>query len=240
MQASVDTDSQEQFKQTMSDTSLPRDPKVEIQLLLQRIQELVVQNPGAAEEIALATNAIPAARSVRSLLMKNREKISYYSEEWGKAIKPVLDTMIATRNPQHFYLKDFPNLAKKTLYLRIYNSWLWLIDNQDPDGIYQKLKNETEISQAYATGIRIEFKDTAPAVMPAAPVNVSLDSIFKLQNKISEFLEKPLDHDMMFDEKGLSLNQEQIESIEAGLPPKSPPKFNWIVEHDRVRIMRIV
>lgn len=224
----------------MTDSLNQRDPKVEIQLLMARIHELIQQNPDAANEIALATDAIPAAKNIRSLLMKNREKLSYYNEEWAKAIKPTLDKLIETRIPQHFYLKDFPGISKQTLFLRIYNSWLWLRDNQDPEGKYQKLWDETELSKAYSTGVRISPRDATPAVITSAPVNVALDSIAKLQNKITEFLEMALERDCIFDEKGLSLTSEQIEAVEQGLPPKNPPKFNYIIEPNRVRIMRLV
>jgi len=206
---------------------------------LAELQKLLGNDQALADAMAEKLETMPVGIQMRSILMRKRKDLSYYNKPCADALRPILDRMIESREAQEFHISDYPHMSVRTIYLKIYQAWLWLIDHDDPDQKYANLKRDTKIPQKTAY-VRIIFKDSIGSIgtLHAHPVNLDMDHIGKLQAKISDFLDMAITEDTMFDEKKLSLTDEQLATIRdsvAGIP-ESMAKF--MIEPTRIRILR--
>lgn len=182
---------------------------------LEYVRELAIQiqkDPSQRGRVLkLLTGDSNAA--IARLLSIRKHNMPYYKAHFAMELKFILDRMIQSRRTQEFRYIDFPRLSKHSLYLKVYQSFLYLIDHADPDGEYIKLRNDTEIFKS-ENGVRIRCvnKDRAPlnvaeevddAAPPLPPWRVKIDGF--LQNgKVGEKL--------IIDK--LSLTTEQVEDLQ--------------------------
>lgn len=203
--------------------------------LLDDVIKLLGNDVALAERVQQKLEYIPRASSLRKIIVGKRGDQPYYGEKHALALKPVLDDIIATRTPRQFLVAHHPRTSIRTIYLKIYQSWLWLIDNHPEKEKYAKLKEETSLIQR-DSGVRIMFKaDDLIALVPEE-INPAMDNLQKLQNKITEFLEMDITTDILFDEKKLSLTEDQINVIKDSLAGLPNVVIN--IEPNRVRILR--
>ena len=124
----------------------------------------------------------------------------------------------------------------RTLYLRIYQGWLWLNDNHPDKQKYIELKAASQIVQRPRVGVRIKRKGTVDTPLKGEEVEERFDDINRLQNLITEFLETPIEQDSIFEQKNLSLSADNIDKIKDGLAGITG--VISIVETNRVKILR--
>lgn len=166
-----------------------------------------------AERMAARMETSAGGRKLRNLIINRRAEQSYYKEEFALALKPYLDA-IETSNPVLFLKASFGNIAIRTIYLRVYQSWLWLMDHHADKEKYKELKSRFEIQQN-KHDVRIRRKTSvADVTLVGTTQSEQHDDLVPLQNRIDEFLRKEmvLEHEL-FEENNLSLNQESIDVI---------------------------
>lgn len=211
----------------------PINKEIAILSLMQDIHKLLGTDAALASSVAEKLDTLEAGRNLRKMLVTRRADQPYYNERSGLALKPILDSIIETRNAYELRLADNPRLTVRTLYLKVYQAWLWLIDNHTDRDKYAQLKAECQIQQRPNSGVRIIYRVGAivgSAVLP------ELDDLNKLQNKITKFIEEPIETDKMFEQDKLSLNPEQIELLSTSL--RSIPDVRFNITASKVKILR--
>lgn len=209
---------------------------------LSEIQKLLAGDQNLADNLADKLEVLSVGKDLRSLLMSRRTELSYYNEKCGLELMPILDRMIETKLPQEFKTSTHIGMSVRTLYLKVYQPWLWLIDkhpNLEYRTRYSNLRRDTKISQM-KSAVRIRYRNAVGENLIADIVNENLEGIVKLQKRISDFLELDITQDTMLDEKNLSLSDEQIDAIKDSLAGIPEDKLKLIVDHSRLRILRKV
>jgi hypothetical protein len=209
---------------------------------LTEIQRLLAGDQNLANELADKLEVLSVGKDLRGLLMSRRSELSYYNEKCGMELAPILEQMLQSRLPQEFKVSTHPGMSVRTLYLKVYQPWLWLMDKH-PDPVsrakYSNLRRDTKISQM-KHAVRIRFRNAVGDNLVPDAVNEDMDGIMKLQKKISDFLEMDITQDTMLDEKNLSLSQEQMDGIKDSLAGIPEDRVKLIVESSRLRILRKV
>lgn len=184
-----------------------------------------------ADRLEVSTNG----RVLRDVLVRRRAEQSYYKQAYAEALKPYLDN-IEEQNPILFSKASFPNTAIRTIYLRVYQAWLWLMDHHADRDKYRALRTRFEIVQS-KYDVRIRRKNVVNVQLPGAVRDEKYDDLLPLQNRITEFLTKPMTQEMeLFEQNNLSLSeadQEVISDSLAGLEGVTAK-----VERNLVKILR--
>lgn len=203
---------------------------------VEAIHKLLENDTALAESIGEKIESLKIGKRIRNVLMVNRKKLSYYNEKCALELAPILDEVIETRKPKEFKLADHPGMSVRTIYLRVYQSWSWLIDNHEKKEQYAILKRDTRLTDR--PNVRIYFK-SSEALVPS-DINVKMDGFVKTQNKINDFLALDIKEDTMFDERDLSLTTEQMEDVKNSLMGLPEDKIKIIIDPTRIRILRRV
>lgn len=220
----------------MSDSVIQVNSELAVLAHMEAINKLLQGNPQLRDAVAEKLESGNLGRELREVVARRKAALSYYTEEHGEQLRPWLDKFIADGKPLEFKLAHYPNTALRTLYLRIYQGWLWLNDNHPDKQKYIELKASTQIVQRPKVGVRIRRKGAVDMPLHGEEVAEKYDDINKLQNQITEFLEQPLEHDSIFEQKNLSLSDEQINLIKDSLVGITG--VTSIVEVNRVKILR--
>jgi len=119
----------------------------------------------------------------------------YYSEVYGKQLQVVVDAMMIDRQPRCYFYDEYlkkHGVSKETLYLRVNQSRLWLLEQMDPDGRYTKFFSLVEIHRERGVGVIIRYKpefqdgdDSDFAPRTVLPVN----EMPRWKKEVDEFLE---------------------------------------------------
>lgn len=169
-------------------------------------------NSALAEKMAARMECTQGGRKLRQVIMNRRGELSYYSEDYAMALKPYLDN-IDNANPVLFLRSSFSNIAVRTIYLRVYQAWLWLIDHHPDKAKYLELRSRYVIQQN-KHDVRIAAKRTAPAELFGKVQSDAYDDVLPIQNKIDEFLRKEMTQEMeIFEQKNMSLSPESMDLI---------------------------
>jgi len=106
-----------------------------------------------------------------------RANAPYYRQRHALEVKHILDEMILAREsgdrkPRLIKYADYQEIAPVTLYLKINQAMLYLLDKLDPDGVYKEFREIIHISRARGTngGIVISYnqgEDDKPLVARA-------------------------------------------------------------------------
>ncbi len=83
---------------------------------------------------------------------------SYYNEHYALQLKRELDAMIASKKSRMIGLGTKIK-SSRTMYLLVNQSWRYLIDHLDPDGIYGKHLCNTIRQIKHGHGVAIYWKD---------------------------------------------------------------------------------
>jgi hypothetical protein len=168
---------------------------------------------------------------------------SYYKESAAKDLQVVLDSMIAETPDAVGKLKDrflnrrVLNLNKATLYQKITQGWLYLIEHMDPEGVYKNLRLECEVQREHE-GVRIARKANMQTKSIAATLAASatLDgasqtgSVVNWRSALEEFIVNAKEDDV-FNMDGLTLDDEDIQNIKSMLI--TIPGMNVIALNER-------
>lgn len=76
---------------------------------------------------------------------KSSSVAPYYCKRHADSLKPKLRELALDLNNKVFFDCRKLRMSLNACYFRIYQGWLWLIDNDDPDGFYKELKSRTRL-----------------------------------------------------------------------------------------------
>lgn len=156
----------------------------------------------------------------KSEFRKKRARVlgSYYKREAALELIPTLDAMIDDKKAKRFRYERFAHLSKKSLYLKINQSWLFIIDYMDDDKRYLKLRQQTKISEDKDIGVTILFR--APGGEAGMVAESPEDGETSFTPKWRKDLEKYIKEgkaDEMFHKKNLALTAEDIDWVYSSL-----------------------
>lgn len=206
------------------------------------VKQLLSLLPRLPEEnrarVMAAATGIDTAAPRRGLSNKERS-MPYYKEKYGMALKPTLDQLIA--DPSYdavFLFANFPSLKKNTLYLSIYQGWLWLIGKADPDKRYRRLKEACEIRrnaagfiiQRKVNNVKTEFKKPDIIRKTEAPKPTSW-----LQ-QVEDYLESG-EEGKPFKLEKLTMSAEEVDSLKASLSQLTNVKF--VIETHCIKLLKL-
>ena len=135
----------------------------------------------------------------------------YYKALYGEQMKAVFDAMLLDRKDREFKYEEFPTLSRNTLYLRVNQSRLYLVEEMDPEGVYKKFAECISITRE-KTGILLsipeDFKSPSkpfvPDIVDAVADNWEAD--------LDTFLEESKPGDQ-FIRKNLSISEEKQQDM---------------------------
>ena len=190
--------------------------------------------------IAFVTELIAKTPTVKGRLMRvlmgeeePKAVPSYYRESFAKELLPTLDDVLSSRKTYEFRYEDFPNINRKTLYLKIYYAWAYIIKEMDSvDHKYLKLREETELAQK-KTGVRITFISD---MMPLRGVPVEFISKPAFRKKIDDFLETGKESEALHITK-LSLTMQEVADLQASLT--GIDNLVWLVTGTSVKLIKV-
>lgn len=169
------------------------------------------QNP------AVANAVVNSVIKKRPVTWGKTSNASYYNIKYAKHIQPFVDKAIASKQDMVFLYSQYPQLSAKTLYLRINQSLLFLVDCLDDDTLkYQQYKNMTECKIEPGIGLRFTYllmyqNDGMPDPIMVSPQSKS----FIWREKIDLFLDDPKSTELFIDK--LLLTPDQIDDVRASL-----------------------
>jgi len=170
---------------------------------------------------------------------KQRTVASYYKEDFAKELQPIVDGMLAdgaNAKPRVFKYAAFPNISHGSLYVKISQAFMYLIDHFDtPEKKYRIFRDAVSLKRKHTLGISMELKEgvadpSAPDTSLSAGVDILEDEPeketkaerkarmdFEKRNEWKEQLETWLETAVaggpLFHAKKLSLTPDEVTSI---------------------------
>jgi hypothetical protein len=169
-----------------------------------------------------------------------RSNSPYYRESYAKAIQRDIDMMISTREPILYrYSKHCgpeSGISTKTLYLKINQAMMYLLEELDKDGKYKEWRSVVEIHCKKGLGVMIEFTRlfrenfvktsedlTADFINQVSPNEVEPERIPAWRRKMNEWLES--DDVKPYHQTRLAISEEEIREIKIELSVLSNIEF---------------
>lgn len=180
----------------------------------------------------------PTAQSkLRPQGQKKSSNNPYYREKFALELKAELDKLHGSTKDVMFFLLDFPELRRDSLYLKINQAFRYLIDNLDlnPPNKYRELRDCIIITRE-SGGVRISLKrDSSGRPLMAREV-ASKEEVLSWKDRMENFFEQSVPGDT-FKQFGLSLNEEEINLIKQSTAELS--SFITKVTHNSVEIIHV-
>ena len=146
----------------------------------------------------------------------------YYNEKCALELKSEVDGLIESAKNGIFdeliysYL-DHRQYSPNTLYLKVNQSKLFLLDHLDPEGIYKTFFEYVRITRDKGRGVRISFVDKNPEkeLNPTSvvPKEIQHDHV---EDQVSAFLENAKPNDKLHI-KNISLGESDINILKISL-----------------------
>lgn len=158
----------------------------------------------------------------------------YYREKYGLELKAMLDKMMIDGQHRIFRFDEFPELSKNSLYLKVNQSKLYLLENLDPDGRYAHYLNHVRIRRT-RVGVRLSSDtENDGSFMPSTVITINAQD--SLREKIDKFLEESQPGQELLINK-LVLEEGDVEALQASLMPLE--NFAANITHTSVKIVRL-
>ena len=98
----------------------------------------------------------------RPLTWSKRANVPYYKARYALEIKHIFDEMILAaedgdKEPRIIKYVDYPEVSHTTLYLKINQSLLYLLEKMDEAGIYSNFRQLVQISRVRSVGIKFSL-----------------------------------------------------------------------------------
>lgn len=148
----------------------------------------------------------------------------YYTEACALDLKSDIDVLIENAKNGIFdeliyHYTDYPKYSPNTLYLKVNQSKLYLLQHLDNEGIYKTFFEYVKITRDKGCGVRISFleQDTARGgELKATPVIPKDEQHVFVEDQVDDFLKdaKPGDK---FHLKNISLAPDAIDSLKVSL-----------------------
>lgn len=170
-------------------------------------------------EIVIIRKNSEAAKQIVNALVKRRplgwsarSYPTYYREHYAKWIQKDIDKMMVDRKMRTWRYDAFPTTKPQSLYLRINQSLMYLLDNLDHTGKYAKFREQISIARRTGVGIIIKFDEVLEGDQQADVV-IGDDSIPEWKRELDRWIEDINDVNPFLRE-GLILTDIQLTQLE--------------------------
>jgi hypothetical protein len=214
-------------------------PESKLLAHFEEIHKILGTNEALAESAAEMLERSPTTAGLRRALNKaQRSSLSYYKEKYAVALIPILDKLEQEQKPLFFLLSDFePRISMRTLYLRIYQGWHWLMDYHPDKARFLRLWGDSVITCLRGKGVRIAPEAWTDIELKPHEDKKSMLTAAQLQRYISEAIEKEVtEPTIVLENNELSLTDDEIESIKDSLA--GLPSITAIIEAHRIKILK--
>jgi hypothetical protein len=214
-------------------------PESKLLAHFEEIHKILGTNSTLADVAVQALEASPTAVTLRRAMTKmQRNSLSYYKEKYALALVPILQKLAEDKKPLYFLLTDFePRISLRTLYLRVYQGWRWLMDFHPEREFYAKLWAENKIRMMPGKGISIAPEEHIEVELKMHTDVKSTLTAGQLQRHISDAIEKPVtEPTIVYEQNELSLSDDEIMTIEASVAGITG--ITAIVEAHRIKILK--
>lgn len=170
---------------------------------------------------------------------KSSSNPPYFKERFALEFKLALDKMMESGEDMEYRYADF-KMTKDSMYLRVAQSRMYLLERLDPEGKYAKFLEQITITRE-RTGVRLSFcrdirvrrQGDEPDFFPSV-----IDAIGQasLRNKIVDWLEVSKSGDI-FDLDKLSLPADEVNELQILLAPLENVAAE--ITATRVRLIRL-
>lgn len=196
---------------------IPQDDTKKTVELLREISIQISKDPSARERMIRAISGDTKQAVLRATVGLRGNSLPYYKEHYALELQPYLDMMIAQQKAIEFKYANYKHLGKKTLRLKIYQAFLYLVDNLDPSGKYFELKNQTMVLLKQH-GVRISFVDKIKIPLHGAIVEDDEAGSGRVtpfwKDKVDEFVSTaPVGEKLRI--AGLKLSDTEVAELEA-------------------------
>lgn len=180
------------------------------------------KDPSARGRLVKALTGNTTSREMISALIRGTKlhSMPYYKEHFALELLPILDAMIEDRKDREYRFCDYSGMKPYSLYLKIYQSFQWIIDNADTEEAkYLRLYNDIEIrakSNSNRTGIKLIFKTTSKAKLDKAHIIDGSITPKKWKEEVYKFLADGVEGTQLLIDK-LSLTDEEVNELQVTL-----------------------
>ncbi len=155
--------------------------------LLKAFQELVKSPDGKKLLRNPLKELAPQQITDSSMLGKRALSMPYYKERFGLELKQTADAMLSDGKNRVYRYRDFKHLSKSSLYLRISQGLMYLVDKLDTiENKYKTLANNIELKKM-DDGVHLEFIEKLGEAQIAEDIEAPIkDREWKI--KLEDFL----------------------------------------------------
>lgn len=214
-------------------------PESKLLAHFEEINKILGTNATLADLAIQQLETSPTSVTLRRAMTKmQRTSLSYYKEKYALALIPILKQVHETQKPLYFLLSDFePKISIRTLYLRIYQGWRWLMDYHADKDFYTSLWSANKIKMLPGKGVAIMPEEYIEVNLSPHESSKSLFTAAQLQRHITEAIEKPVtEPTIVYEQTDLSLTEDEISSIKDSLAGIT--NIVSIVESHRIKILK--
>ena len=165
-----------------------------------------------------------------------RNNMPYYREHFAQELLPILDGMIADRRTRAFRYDNFPGIRPRSLYLKVYQSFLYVVDMLDTeDAKYLKLHNETEVTKR-RDSVQIRFIEMDRIPLRADTVDEGITKK-DWRNKVDQFVDHGKAGEVLLIEK-ISLSDEEVQDLKDSLLQIPDAALLRIITGTRIKLIK--
>jgi hypothetical protein len=171
---------------------------------LQGLQELL-RSPSAKDAFVnrVAGKTIPQG---------NRNAMPYYKPRFARMVQITIDKMLEDKKNRVFRYEDFKYNTESTLYNKIYQGFLYLVDNLDSNLKYAKARDDITIFKG-KDGIRLEIIDVCLEKELSVPIDEGPVNKREWKAKLQDFIDNSQENQKL-QIKNVSLTKEEMEECE--------------------------
>lgn len=207
-------------------------------LKLAEALRILVENPAILDKLVNKKFSEEKKRRDHYSRLSN---LSYYRERFALELKVVVDKMMEDGIPMEYSYEDFCTgkdaVTKNTLYLKIHQAKMFLIDNLDPDNKYKQFlaKSNFAITRE-RSGIRLSITtDLTKSISTPSPVSMD-EKVEEWKVKVDKYLEEATVDTPALHLTGLSLSQEEILGLNESMV--TVPDVLAVVTHKEIKIKK--
>jgi hypothetical protein len=153
--------------------------------------------------------------NVRPIYWSKRARAPYYRRRFAEEIKSVIDRLLDDKRDKIFLYASFPTLSKNSLYLKIHQAFLFLVEEMDDEKMtYRNAKDNIAITKE-STGILLTWVPNSPALTTAEDAK---DNLIRNEwkNQLDKFLEQAEQGEKL-SLTGLHLTQDDLDTLDISL-----------------------
>lgn len=164
----------------------------------------------------------------------NMSSAPYYKAKYAQQLIPALRALTEDGKPRIFLYADFPSYSKYTLYLRIYQSFLYLADKLDENSEFKNLREVTQVRRSKA-GIVIEITSGNKKTLESHAVSEPRNE-FKWREDVRDFIVSG-EPGQKYVNNDIALSLEDVTELENML--KDLPGIVSVIKFDSIKILKI-